>query len=72
MPMKITTAEWTTGDKYEPIFFSAFANAPAYGGGMRIAPRARMDDGKLDVCVVHELASSSCFACSPLSILGGI
>ena len=27
----------------------AFANAPAYGGGMRMAPRALMDDGKLDV-----------------------
>ena len=31
----------------------AFANAPSYGGGMRIAPRAEMADGKLDVCFVR-------------------
>ncbi|MGH9554692.1 MAG: diacylglycerol/lipid kinase family protein [Terriglobales bacterium] len=27
----------------------AFANAPNYGGGMRIAPRAELDDGLLDL-----------------------
>jgi diacylglycerol kinase family enzyme len=31
---------------------AAFANTPLYGGGMKIAPRAKMDDGLLDVCVV--------------------
>jgi diacylglycerol kinase (ATP) len=31
---------------------AAFGNSGIYGGGMRIAPRARMDDGKLDVCVI--------------------
>ncbi len=25
---------------------------PTYGGGMKIAPQARMDDGQLDVCVI--------------------
>jgi diacylglycerol kinase (ATP) len=35
---------------------TAFANAPAYGGGMRIAPQARLDDGKLDVCVIAAMA----------------
>ncbi|MGD0759431.1 MAG: sphingosine kinase, partial [Candidatus Sulfotelmatobacter sp.] len=29
-----------------------FANTPTYGGGMKIAPRAQMDDGLLDVCVI--------------------
>jgi diacylglycerol kinase (ATP) len=33
----------------------AFANAPAYGDGIRIAPRARLDDGKLDICVVGNM-----------------
>ena len=70
MPMKITTAEWTTGDKYEPIFFSAFANAPAYGGGMRIAPRARMDDGKLDVCVVHRVSKFKLLCLFPTVYFG--
>jgi diacylglycerol kinase family enzyme len=35
-----------------PTLLAAFANTPLYGGGMKIAPRARMDDGLLDVCVV--------------------
>ena len=31
------------------ILLTAFANTPTFGGGMRIAPHARLDDGKLDV-----------------------
>jgi diacylglycerol kinase (ATP) len=31
---------------------AAFGNSGIYGGGMRIAPRAQMDDGKLDACVI--------------------
>jgi len=38
-----------------PIILAAFANAPAYGGGMTIAPRARLSDGQLDLCIVHEV-----------------
>lgn len=34
----------------------AFANAPTSGGGITIARGARMDDGKLDVCVVCAMA----------------
>ena len=36
----------------KPTTVIAFANAPTYGDGMRIAPRAQLDDGKLDVCIV--------------------
>ncbi|MFZ0294870.1 MAG: diacylglycerol kinase family protein [Candidatus Sulfotelmatobacter sp.] len=36
----------------QPTILAAFANTRAYGGGMKIAPRARMDDGQLDVCVI--------------------
>jgi diacylglycerol kinase (ATP) len=35
-----------------PTILAAFANTPVYGGGMEIAPRAKMDDGLLDVCIV--------------------
>jgi diacylglycerol kinase family enzyme len=35
-----------------PTILAAFANTPVYGGGMKIAPLAKMDDGLLDVCVV--------------------
>jgi diacylglycerol kinase (ATP) len=34
----------------------AFANAPAYGAGMRIAPRAQMDDGKLDLVYARHVS----------------
>jgi diacylglycerol kinase (ATP) len=31
----------------------AVANGPGYGGGMRVAPHASLDDGLLDVVVIH-------------------
>ncbi len=34
-------------------YLMAFANAPAYGHGMRIAPHASMEDGRLDICFVR-------------------
>ncbi len=37
------------------ILMLAVANGPCYGGGMRMAPGAVMDDGKLDVCLVEAL-----------------
>jgi diacylglycerol kinase (ATP) len=42
---------WTI-KKSQPTLLAAFANTPTYGGGMKIAPRAQMDDGFLDVCVI--------------------
>jgi diacylglycerol kinase (ATP) len=58
-PMKILTsvdgdrenASWTTRSD-QPSLVAAFANTPFYGGGMKIAPRAKMNDGLLDVCIV--------------------
>jgi diacylglycerol kinase family enzyme len=35
---------------------AAFANTPLYGGGMKVAPKAKMDDGLLDVCIVGALS----------------
>jgi diacylglycerol kinase (ATP) len=34
----------------------AVANAPSYGGGMRVCPDARMDDGLLDVLVLEPIS----------------
>ena len=39
----------------EPAMFVAFGNAQSYGGGMRIAPNAQLDDGKLDICFVRQV-----------------
>jgi len=55
LPMKIFTPDeaggWETRSD-QPTILAACANTSTYGGGMRIAPRARMDDGQLDVCVI--------------------
>jgi diacylglycerol kinase (ATP) len=55
LPMKILVPDeaggWTTRSD-QPTILAAFANTSTYGGGMKIAPRARMDDGQLDVCVI--------------------
>jgi len=37
----------------------ALANTPRYGGGMRIAPAARIDDGLLNVVVVKQVSVST-------------
>ena len=37
----------------QPAWLLSMANAPSYGGGFRIAPRAQMDDGILDLCLVR-------------------
>ena len=54
-PMKIFTADtasgWATRGE-QPTILAAFANTSTYGGGMKIAPHAQMDDGLLDVCVI--------------------
>jgi diacylglycerol kinase (ATP) len=41
-----------------PAMLVAFANTPTFGGGMKIAPKARLDDGKLDICVVGSMAKA--------------
>src|SRR4051794_4168903 len=35
------------------MMLSAFANTSVYGGGIKIAPQARIDDGKLDACLIR-------------------
>ncbi len=59
--LKLSTAESAQSGGYslrsqQPVTAAVFANTPVYGGGMRIAPRARMDDGQLDVCVIRDIS----------------
>ncbi|MGA9553939.1 MAG: diacylglycerol kinase family protein, partial [Candidatus Sulfotelmatobacter sp.] len=53
--MKITASteggDWIARSD-QPTILTAFANTAIYGGGMKIAPHAKVDDGQLDVCVV--------------------
>jgi diacylglycerol kinase (ATP) len=48
----------------------AFANAPTYGGGMKIAPRAQIDDGKLDICIVSDIDKFKFFCLFPTVYFG--
>jgi diacylglycerol kinase (ATP) len=47
-----------------------FANAPSYGGGMKIAPHARLDDGQLDICVVGHMNKLKLFCLFPTVYFG--
>jgi diacylglycerol kinase (ATP) len=74
--MKIFTLSASTGDGHDdklswqscsdqPTMLAAFANTSTYGGGMKIAPSAKMDDGMLDVCVVGGMDSFKLFCMFP-------
>lgn len=64
LPVKIFVpaqpSEWTVRSD-QSTMVAAFANTPFYGGGMKVAPHAKMDDGLLDMCIVA--------AVSPLRLL---
>jgi diacylglycerol kinase (ATP) len=77
LPMKISVPAdgdgdpgWTTLSE-QPTILAAFANTPVYGGGMKIAPQARMDDGLLDVCVVGGIDRFKLFCMFPTIYSGG-
>jgi diacylglycerol kinase (ATP) len=71
LPMKILTPEKTGNNESwslrsdQPTILATFANTPVYGGGMKIAPRAQMDDGLLDVCIVGGLDPFKLFCMFP-------
>jgi len=81
LPMKIlapvdsqvegeTSSPGWTARSDQPTVLAAFANAPAYGGGMKIAPQARMDDGLLDICVVGGVDPLKLFCMFPTVYYG--
>jgi diacylglycerol kinase (ATP) len=54
----------------EPAEMAAFANAPAYGGGLRIAPGATLDDGKLEVVFVRRASRLRLLLVAPRVLSG--
>jgi diacylglycerol kinase (ATP) len=54
----------------QPTLLAAFANTPTFGGGMKIAPRATMHDGLLDVCVVAGMHPLKLFTLFPTVYFG--
>ena len=60
---------WTVRSD-QPTTLAAFANTPVYGGGMKIAPRAQMSDGLLDVCLVGGVDPFKLFCMFPSVYFG--
>lgn len=56
--------EWSTLSD-QPTTLAAFANTSTYGGGMKIAPQASMDDSLLDICLVRAVNRLKLFAVFP-------
>jgi diacylglycerol kinase (ATP) len=54
----------------QPVVAAVFANTPVYGGGMKIAPKAQMDDGLLDVCVIRDMSKLKLLSVFPSVYLG--
>ena len=67
---KLGSPEEFSTYRSEPTVLVVCANTPVYGGGMRVAPRARMDDGKLDICHVTELNRFKLFCLFPTVYFG--
>jgi diacylglycerol kinase (ATP) len=70
-PLLEVTAEFD-GERWAGrALFVAVANGPRYGSGMRIEPKARIDDGWLDVVIVGELTAARLFEALPIVLTTG-
>lgn len=54
----------------QPALLAAVANTASYGGGMRIAPRAALEDSLLDMCIVGKLPKFKLLALFPTVYMG--
>ena len=52
------------------VVAAVFANTPVYGGGMRVAPKAQMDDGRLDVCLIRDISKLKLLSVFPTVYFG--
>jgi len=75
LPMKIGVPDAENPGAFathseQPTVLAAFANTPVYGDGMKIAPRAQMDDGQLDLCVISGINKLKLFCLFPTVYFG--
>jgi diacylglycerol kinase (ATP) len=75
LPMKLSLANaedlgTMVARREAPIVLAAFANAPVYGGGMKIAPQAQLDDGLLDLCIISSINKFKLFCLFPTVYFG--
>lgn len=60
-----------TVEKKRHAILAAVGNAHRYGGGIKIVPKAILDDGLLDVCLVSRISKLKVLFCLPLIYFGG-
>jgi diacylglycerol kinase (ATP) len=68
-PMKVCS-NGRAPSQFRPTMLAAVANAPFYGGGMKIAPKAKLDDGKLDLCILRAMDKLNLFCLFPTVYFG--
>ncbi|HBL30113.1 MAG TPA: sphingosine kinase, partial [Acidobacteria bacterium] len=56
---------WDGGTFDGPVMFVDAANLPSYGGGMRIAPAARIDDGRMDLVILKKVSRATFLSVFP-------
>ena len=66
--VEVTVDDWHWAGA---VVLVAVANGPCFGGGMRIAPGASMDDGLLDVCIVGAMSRGRLLTEFPKVFWGG-
>jgi diacylglycerol kinase (ATP) len=52
----LVRVDYDDGRHEGPAWLAALANSPQFGGGMRLAPAARLDDGWLDLIIVEAVS----------------
>jgi diacylglycerol kinase (ATP) len=55
----VARVRFDEGELEGPLIFAAAGNTSRYGGGMRITPKAELDDGRLDLCIVREISRAT-------------
>lgn len=64
------TIRTASGSREEQMMFAAVGNTRQYGGGIRITPDAVVDDGLLDLCIVHETSRTQLLKTLPRAYTG--
>jgi diacylglycerol kinase (ATP) len=62
---------WDDGELDGKVMFAVVNNLPRFGGGMRIAPEAIIDDGLLDLVIVREVPKPVLLSIFPKVYNGG-
>jgi YegS/Rv2252/BmrU family lipid kinase len=69
-PLLMKISPDLTAASFRPTILATIANTPYFGGGMKIAPQAKLDDGKLDLCVIRGMNTLKRFCLLPTVYFG--